>query len=77
MPLAAQESSGALIKDFAAGAAREARETGKAALRSKTGQRMAAGAALGAVAAAAVPFIGWATGAVLGAGIVAYRRLLK
>lgn len=71
------ESTVELVRDFATGATREIKDTGRAALRSELGKKMAAGAAIGAVAAAVIPFIGWGVGAVAGAGLVAYRRLLK
>jgi uncharacterized membrane protein YvbJ len=71
------ETTASLVRDFAAGTMRQIDETGRSALKSDLGKKMAAGAAIGAVAAAAIPFIGWATGAVAGAGFIAYQRLLK
>ncbi|CAN5595432.1 hypothetical protein BH10PSE14_BH10PSE14_42590 [soil metagenome] len=41
------------------------------------GKRMAKGAAIGAVAAIPIPFVGPITGAIVGAGIAAYTKLSK
>jgi hypothetical protein len=40
-------------------------------------KKMMAGAALGAVAVLPIPVVGWAAGAAVGAGIVAYRHFSK
>ena len=44
---------------------------------SDLGKSMIAGAAVGAEAAAILPFVGWGFGAVVGAGYGAYRKLRK
>ena len=66
-----------LAKQFAKGALGEVRTTAREVLASDLGKKMAAGAALGAAAATAIPFVGWATGAAFGAGFIAYKRLMK
>ena len=67
----------AAVSEFASGAAREAKSFGIAAMRSETGKKVAAGAALGAAAGAILPVLGTITGAMLGAGYVAFQRLTK
>src|SRR5689334_17910009 len=52
------------VKQYAQDVAHEAGDLGKAALKSDLGKKMAAGAALGAVIAVPVPFVGPAVGAV-------------
>ena len=44
---------------------------------SDLGKSVIAGAAIGAVAAAILPFVGWGLGAVVGGGYGAYRKLRK
>ena len=46
-------------------------------LKSETGRKVAAGAAIGAVAAVVVPFVSIGVGAVVGAGVAAFRRFAK
>ena len=67
-------STAKIAKDFAVGVAEEIGKTGRTIMKSEGGKKIAAGAALGAVVAAAVPFFTLGTGAVLGAGFAAYRR---
>lgn len=64
-------------KAFATGTLTEIEKGSRAVLQSDGGKKIAAGAAVGAVLAAAVPVIGWGTGALIGAGLVAYKRLTK
>lgn len=54
----------------------DARQRG-AGGRGALGARMAKGAAIGAVAALPIPFVGPITGAIVGAGIAAYTKLSK
>ena len=58
------------------GAAKDAFWTGKDLANKDTAKKMAGGATIGAAAALIAP-IGIATGAAIGAGIVAYRHLSK
>ncbi len=44
---------------------------------SDLGKSMIKGAAIGAVAAAVLPFVGWGLGAIVGGGYGAYRKLRK
>jgi uncharacterized Zn finger protein (UPF0148 family) len=74
---ATDQSTSRVVQQFATETAREIKKSTHEALKSDLGKKMAAGAAIGAVAAAAVPFVGWATGAVVGAGFIAYKRLTK
>ncbi|WOE75984.1 zinc ribbon domain-containing protein [Alterisphingorhabdus coralli] len=46
-------------------------------VKSANGKKIASGAAIGAVAGAVLPVVGLATGAIAGAGIVAYRQAQK
>ena len=68
------ESVGTMIADFASGAAEEIKRTAEPILKSETGRKVAAGAAIGAVAAVVVPFVSIGVGAVIGAGVAALRR---
>jgi|GEM_PF-4711762 len=68
------ESVGTMIADFASGAAEEIKRTAEPILKSETGRKVAAGAAIGAVAAVVVPFVSIGVGAVIGAGVAAMRR---
>lgn len=70
-------SKTALVKQYAVDVTHEAAELSKTALKSDLGKKIAAGAAIGAVVAIPVPFIGPGLGAVVGAGVVAFRRLTK
>lgn len=58
------------------GATKDAYHTGKHLADADSAKKVAGGAALGAAAALVAP-IGIATGAVIGAGIVAYRHMNK
>ena len=49
----------------------------KAFVASDLGKTIVKGAAIGAVAAAILPFVGWTFGAVAGGGYAAYRKLRK
>lgn len=49
----------------------------KSAATSDLGKTVLKGAAIGAVAAAVLPFVGWVFGAVAGGGYAAYRKLKK
>ncbi|MDB5711529.1 MAG: hypothetical protein JWL96_3599 [Sphingomonas bacterium] len=53
------------------------RATGTGTSNSTLGASMAKGAAIGAVAALPIPFIGPITGAIVGASIAAYTKLSK
>lgn len=57
--------------------AEDARHRATGAPDSTLGASIAKGAAIGAVAAIPIPFVGPITGAVVGAGIAAYRKLSK
>jgi hypothetical protein len=46
-------------------------------LKSATGKKVAAGAAIGAVAAVAIPFVSVGVGAIVGAGVAVLRRFAK
>ena len=70
-----RESVGEMLVGFATGAAEEIRQTAEPVLKSETGRKVAAGAAIGAVAAVAIPFVSIGLGAIVGAGVAAYRRL--
>jgi hypothetical protein len=65
---------GEMLADFASGTADEIRRTTAPLLKSETGRKVAAGAAIGAAAAVLVPFVSIGLGAVVGAGIAAFRR---
>ena len=68
------ETVGEMLVEFASGTAEEIRKTGRTVLTSETGKKVAAGAAIGAVAAVAIPFVSMGVGALVGAGIVVFRR---
>ena len=70
-----RESVGEMLVGFASSAAEEIRQTAEPVLKSETGKKVAAGAAIGAVAAVAIPFVSIGVGALVGAGVAAYRRL--
>jgi len=72
-----RESVGEMLAGFASGAAEEIRQTAAPVLKSETGRKVAAGAAIGAVAAVAIPFVSIGVGALVGAGYVALRRAAK
>ena len=74
-PAESRESVGEMLVGFASGAAEEIRQTAEPVLKSETGRKVAAGAAIGAVAAVVIPFVSIGVGAVVGAGVAAYRRL--
>jgi uncharacterized Zn finger protein (UPF0148 family) len=58
------------------GATKDAYHTGKHLADADSAKKVAGGAALGAVAAVVLP-VGVATGAIIGAGVVAYRHMNK
>ena len=64
-------------KTYACDAAEDIVEGGTELVSSPLGKRMAAGAAVGALVAAPLPIIGWAAGATVGAGLVAFRQITK
>lgn len=68
------ESMGRMLAGFASGTAEEIRKASRPVLTSPTGKKVAAGAALGAVAAVAIPFVSIGVGALVGAGVAALRR---
>jgi hypothetical protein len=68
------ESVGEMLAGFASGTADEIKRTTAPILKSETSRKVAAGAAIGAIAAVAVPFVSVGLGAVIGAGIAALRR---
>ena len=70
-----RETVGEMLVGFASGAAEEIRQTAEPVLKSETGKKVAAGAAIGAVAAVAIPFVSIGVGAIVGASVAAYRRL--
>ena len=72
-----RESVGQMLVGFATGAAEEIRQTAEPVLKSDTGKKVAAGAAIGAVAAVAIPFVSIGLGALVGAGIAALRQRAK
>ena len=72
-----RESVGEMLVGFASGAAEEIRQTAEPVLKSETGKKVAAGAAIGAVAAVAIPFVSIGVGAIVGAGVAVLRRFAK
>jgi acetyltransferase-like isoleucine patch superfamily enzyme len=66
-----------VAKNFVAGSAKEARVHAKELMKHPAAQKIAGGAALGAGAALIIPFVSIGVGAVVGAGFIAYRNLLK
>lgn len=67
-------------KHYFSEAADDLLEAGKdavEAVKSPKGKKIASGAAIGALASIALPIMGVATGALAGAGIVAYRQSQK
>jgi hypothetical protein len=64
-------------KTYACDAADDMIEGGTDLVTSKLGKKMAAGAAVGALVAAPIPIVGWAAGATIGAGLVAFRQITK
>ena len=71
------ESMGQMLAGFASGTANEIRNTSRTVLKSETSKKVAAGAAIGAVAAVAIPFVSIGLGAVVGAGVAVIRRFGK
>ena len=63
--------------EFVGNVAEETSKHVSDALRNQDAQKIAGGAALGAVAAAVLPFVTLGAGAVIGAGVVAYRQFAK
>jgi predicted RNA-binding Zn-ribbon protein involved in translation (DUF1610 family) len=64
-------------KTVACDAADDMIEGGSDLVHSDLGKKMAAGAAVGALVAAPIPIVGWAAGATIGAGLVAFRNITK
>ncbi len=62
-------------KTVACQAADDIIDGGESIVTSDLGQKMAAGAAVGALCVAPIPIIGWAAGAAVGAGLVAFKHL--
>lgn len=54
--------------------ARQAVESGRAALKTKTGRRIAKGALAGGAIAYAIPFMAISTGVILGAGAMLFLK---
>ena len=73
-PEANGDSVGEMLAGFASGTAREIKSTAAPLLKSETSRKVAAGAAIGAVAAVAIPFVSIGLGALVGAGVAALRR---
>ncbi len=71
---APEQSVGEMLVEFATSTADELKQTGRTVLKSDAGKKVAAGAAIGAVAAVAIPFVSIGVGALVGAGVVALRR---
>lgn len=57
--------------------AEDAAQTAVAAVKSDLGTSMAKGAAIGALISIPVPFVGLIGGAVVGAGVAAYKKLTE
>ena len=72
-----RESVGEMLAGFASDTAEQIRQTAEPVPKSETGRKVAAGAAIGAVAAVAIPFVSIGVGALVGAGYVALRRAAK
>ena len=70
----ADESMGQMLTGFVSGTAAEIKKASQPVLANPTGRKVAAGAALGAVAAVAIPFVSIGVGALVGAGVAALRR---
>lgn len=64
-------------KTYACDAADDIIEGGTTLVTSDLGKKMAAGAAVGAIAVAPIPVVGWFAGATIGAGLVAFRQITK
>jgi len=63
--------------EFASNVAEETGKQVSGVLRDENAQKIAGGAALGAVAAVFLPFVTLGAGALIGAGAVAYRQFSK
>jgi hypothetical protein len=50
-------------------------DAGEEIIDSPVSKKIAAGAAVGALVAAPLPIVGWAAGATIGAGLVAFKNL--
>ena len=70
---ASGESMGDMLTSFANGAVDEIKSITAPILKSETGRKVAAGATLGVVAAAVLPVVSVGLGAVVGAGVAAWR----
>ncbi len=64
-------------KSYVCDAADDMIDAGKDVVGTDLGKKMAAGAAVGALAVAPIPVIGWAAGALVGAGLVAFKHAAK
>jgi hypothetical protein len=64
-------------KTLACSAADDMIDAGEDIVTSPISKKIAAGAAVGALVAAPLPIIGWAAGATIGAGLVAFKHLRK
>jgi hypothetical protein len=62
-------------KTLACEAADDMIDAGEEIATSPVTKKIAAGAAVGALVAAPLPIIGWAAGATIGAGLVAFKHL--
>jgi hypothetical protein len=64
-------------KTYACDAADDIIDGGEQIVTSPVSKKIAAGAAVGALVAAPLPIVGWAAGATIGAGLVAFKHLRK
>ena len=71
------ESGLASAKERAEPVAKQVLETGRAALQTKTGKRLATGAVAGGAIGFALPLVSIATGAILGAGVVLIAKTIQ
>ncbi|WP_380872313.1 hypothetical protein ACFB49_32600 [Sphingomonas sp. DBB INV C78] len=74
---ASVENGLAVAKERAEPAAKQVYETGRSALRTKAGKRLATGAVAGGAIGFALPLLSIATGAALGAGVVLLIKTLQ
>lgn len=70
------ESTFESAKTFVKNSAAEAEQAARGLMKDENAQKIAGGAAIGAVAAILLP-ISMATGAIIGGGIMAYNRFAK
>lgn len=64
-------------KGYVCDAADDIIDAGQEVVTTDLGKKMAAGAAVGALCVAPIPVVGWAAGAIVGAGLVAFKHALK